>query len=156
MDRRDGSIWFTDPEYSWWQRLVDTPPQLMPATYRFDPKTGEVRIVEDSLGQPNGIDLSPDGKHFYISDSEAYSGSILEDGPPLNPWNQSKRRTLYKFDRTEDGMALINKRPIYYSPDGIPDGVKVAANGLIATGEFTSMQGNKNTNLVLLRYCERC
>ncbi|KXT13683.1 hypothetical protein AC579_8107 [Pseudocercospora musae] len=133
VNHKDGSVWFTDPLYSWWQRLVDTPPQLRAATYRFDPKTGEVRVVEDSLGQPNGIDLSPDGKHMYISDTDAFRGSILQDGPPLNPWNQSGYRTAYKFDVTEDGLSLTNKRPIYYSPYGVPDGVKVAANGLVAT-----------------------
>jgi hypothetical protein len=37
---RTGDIWFTDTEYSWFNALTDTAPQLPVASYRFRPSTG--------------------------------------------------------------------------------------------------------------------
>jgi len=43
---------------------------------------------------------------------------------------------VYKFDVVDNGTHIANKRPIWQSPDYVPDGLKVAANGyvLAATG----------------------
>jgi sugar lactone lactonase YvrE len=131
---KTGAVWFTDPEYSWFNRLTDTPPQLPPASYRFDPATGAVTVIDDTLKQPNGIALSPDGKHVYISDTGAVSGSVTADGPPGSPWNQTGARTVYKYDRVDNGTHITGKRPIWLSQDWVPDGLKVAANGYILTG----------------------
>lgn len=130
---KTGVVWFTDPQYSWINRLTDTPPQLQAASYRFDPSTGAVTIIDDSLIQPNGIALSPDGKHVYISDSGADTGSILADGPPGSTYNETGKRTIYKFDRVDNGTHIANKRPIWYAQELDPDGLKVAANGYIVT-----------------------
>ncbi|KAK4629504.1 Lactonohydrolase oryL [Fulvia fulva] len=131
VDPRDGSIWFTDPQYSWFNSLTDTAPQLKSASYRFDPSTGETTIIEDTLSQPNGIALSPDGKHVYISDTGAVAGSIvIQNG---TPFNQTGSRAVYKYDRVDDGKHLINKRAIYYAIDHVPDGLKVAQNGYVVT-----------------------
>lgn len=129
-----GAIWFTDPQYSWFNRLVDTPPQLESASYRFDPKTGAVTMIDDTLVQPNGIDFSPDGKNLYISDTGAITGNILAGGPPGSPYNQTGKRTIYKFDLTDGGTHITGKRPIWSAFDWAPDGVKIAANGYIVTG----------------------
>ncbi len=61
-----GDIWFTDPQYSWFNALTDTAPQLESATYRFRPSTGMVSVVDDSLEQPNGIAISPCGETVYV------------------------------------------------------------------------------------------
>ena len=58
----NGDVWFTDPEYSWFNKLTDTVPQLPALSYRFRPSTGAVSVVDDYLIQPNGIALSPDAK----------------------------------------------------------------------------------------------
>lgn len=134
VDPADGSVWFTDPDYSWFNRLTDTAPQLRSASYRFDPKTGSVTIIDDTLQQPNGIALSPDGKNVYISDTGAVSGSILQSGPPGSPFNQTGPRTIYKYDRVDNGTHITGKRPVWYAQDWVPDGLKVAANGYIVTG----------------------
>jgi gluconolactonase len=34
--------------------------------YRFDPSTGQVRVVADQFVQPNGIAFTPDGKNVYL------------------------------------------------------------------------------------------
>ncbi|PNS19533.1 Carboxypeptidase Y [Sphaceloma murrayae] len=129
-----GNIWFTDPQYSWFNRITDTPPQLRTASYRFNPHTGETIIVDDTLVQPNGIALSPNGKHIYISDTGGITGVI---DPALDvlgtPWNQTGPRTVYKFDVADHGRSLLNRRPIFYATEGAPDGLKVAANGYVVT-----------------------
>ncbi len=132
MDRY-GAVWFTDPQYSWFNRLTDTPPQLRSASYRFDPKTGVVQIIDDTLVQPNGIAIDPEGKHIYISDSGAETGSIVAGGPPGSPFNQTGPRAVYKYDLCDNGTHVTNKRPIWYAQDWIPDGLKVAANGYVVT-----------------------
>ncbi|KAK3710086.1 hypothetical protein LTR37_010517 [Vermiconidia calcicola] len=131
---KTGAIWFTDPQYSWFNRLVETPPQLLTASYRFDPKTGAVTMIDDTIVQPNGIAMSPDGKHIYITETGAVTGSIVRGGPPGSPFNQTGPRAIYKFDLIDGGTHVTNKRPIWYAQDWVPDGIKMAANGDIITG----------------------
>jgi len=129
-----GDIWFTDPQYSWFDDVTDTAPQLEAATYRFRPSTGAVNIVEDSILQPNGIAISPDASTVYIADSGAYSGSIVQAyGPGLAGFNQTGKRTVYAFDMSADGTYITNKRAIWYAQDWLPDGLKVARNGYVVT-----------------------
>ena len=114
-------------------RLTDTPPQLQSASYRFDPLTGATTIIDDTLVQPNGIALSPDGKSLYISDTGAETGSIIAGGPPGSPYNQTGPRTVYKYDVVDNGRSISGRRPFYYAMEWIPDGLKVAANGYVVT-----------------------
>ncbi|TKA70393.1 hypothetical protein B0A55_05614 [Friedmanniomyces simplex] len=128
-----GAVWFTDPQYSWFNRLTDTPPQLESASYRFDPATGAVTMIDDTLVQPNGIALSPDGKNVYISDTGSETGSIIAGGPPGSPFNQTGPRAVFKYDRVDNGTHITGKRPLFYAQDWVPDGLKVAANGYVVT-----------------------
>ena len=149
VDPADGSVWFTDPQYSWFNKLTDTPPQLKAASYRFDPATGETIVVDDSLGQPNGIALSPDGKHVYISDTGAVSGSIVVHNG--SPFNQTGTRAIYKYDRTDGGKHIANKRPIFYACNGVPDGLKVAQNGYVVTGTGPGVDVMDSAGSLILR-----
>lgn len=125
-----------ESDYSWTSGLTDTPPQLAAQSYRFRPSTGQTWVVDTSLGQPNGIALSPDARTVYISDTAAVSGTISPFYPTIHgtTFNRTNAHTIYKFDLTPDGDALINKRPFYYSQEWVPDGLKVAANGYVVTG----------------------
>lgn len=62
----------TKLEYSWFNGLTDTPPQLPSASYRYNVTSGAVFLVDDTLRQPNGIAFSPDASTLYISDSGTY------------------------------------------------------------------------------------
>jgi hypothetical protein len=132
----NGDVFFTDPQYSWFNALTDTAPQLETATYRFVPSTGAVSIVEDSIIQPNGIAIAPEVKGsprtVYISDTGAIEGPIVQSlGPQGSPFNTTGKRTVYAFDLSGNGKHLLNKRPVYLAQDWVPDGLKVAGNGYI-------------------------
>jgi gluconolactonase len=105
----DGALYLTDPTLD----LVAGEKQEIPfqGVYRLD-DTGRVRLLTDDLTQPNGLAFSPDGKKFYVDDSE--------------------QRNIRVYDVNTDG-TLINGRIFGEEPggknDGVPDGIKVDKNG---------------------------
>jgi len=111
----DGAIYFTDPTLD----LPQGEKQEIPfqGVYRLDAK-GEVRLLTKELSQPNGLAFSPDGKKFYVDDSE--------------------QRNFRVYDFQPDG-TLSNGR-IFASEagpkkGGVPDGMKVDRDGnLFVTG----------------------
>jgi gluconolactonase len=111
----DGALYFTDPTLD----LVAGEKQEIPfqGVYRLDGK-GNVKLLSKELAQPNGLAFSPDGKHFYVDDSE--------------------KRNVRVYDVTSEG-TLTNGRIFGEEPggkgDGVPDGMKVDKNGnLFVTG----------------------
>lgn len=74
----DGSIWFTDPIYGWEQGFKNAP-QLPSQIYRFDPKTGDLRVVADGFGRPNGLCFSPDEQTLYVTDTDWIHGDGTTD-----------------------------------------------------------------------------
>ena len=74
----DGSLWFTDPIYGFEQGFKGTP-QLPSQIYRFDPKTGDTRVVADGFGRPNGLCFSPDEKTLYVTDTDWIHGDGTTD-----------------------------------------------------------------------------
>lgn len=111
----DGAIYFTDPTLD----LVAGEKQEIPfqGVYRLD-ESGKVRLLTRDLTQPNGLAFSPDGKKFYVDDSE--------------------QRNIRVYDAAPDG-TLSNSRIFGEEPgekhDGVPDGIKVDKNGnLFVTG----------------------
>src|SRR5579871_6016453 len=111
----DGAIYFTDPTLD----LVKGETQEIPyqGVYRLDEK-GNVRLLTKDLTQPNGLAFSPDGKKFYVDDSE--------------------RRNIRVYDVNADG-SLSNGR-IFGSEaggkhEGVPDGMRVdEAGNIFVTG----------------------
>lgn len=69
----DGSIWFTDPVYGYEQNIRPRP-VLPSVVYRFDPESGDLRVMADGFGKPNGISFSPDEKTVYVTDTAAQHG----------------------------------------------------------------------------------
>jgi gluconolactonase len=64
--RSDGTIYFTDPT---WQ-LGNRPQEInFKGVYRVDPQ-GEVHLVSDDFGSPNGIALSVDESTLYVADDQ--------------------------------------------------------------------------------------
>src|SRR5580765_1081238 len=111
----DGALYFTDPTLD----LVKGEKQEISfqGVYRLD-DGGNLRLLTRDLTQPNGLAFSPDGKKFYVDDSE--------------------RRNIRVYDVNTDG-SLSNGRVFGEEPggkhDGVPDGIKVDTNGnLFVTG----------------------
>lgn len=139
-------------EYSWLSNLTDTAPHLAPATYRFRPSTGAVNIVEDTLLQPNGIALSPNGRTVYISDTGAITGPVDQHlGPQGAQYRQLGKRAVYAFDLRGDGTYLRDKRIIYLALDLAPDGLKVARNGYIVTATGSGVDVIDQVGTLLVR-----
>ena len=107
----DGALYFTDPTMD----FVPGAKQEIPyqGVYRLDDK-GNLKLLTKDLAQPNGLAFSPDGKHFYVDDSE--------------------KRNILVYDVAADG-TISNGRVFGEEPggknDGVPDGMKVDKNGNI-------------------------
>ena len=111
----DGALYFTDPTLD----LVKGEKQEIPfqGVYRLD-KTGKLTLLTKELTQPNGLAFSPDGKKFYVDDSE--------------------QRNIRAYDVAVNG-SLTNGRIFGEEPggkgEGVPDGIKVDREGnLFVTG----------------------
>jgi gluconolactonase len=109
----DGALYFTDP-------TLDLPPGqkkelAFQGVYRLD-KNGSVRLLVNSMSQPNGLAFSPDGKRLYVDDSE--------------------RKDIRLFDFDSNGTAS-NERVFGEEKEdgGVPDGMRVdEAGDLYVTG----------------------
>lgn len=115
----DGSVWFTDPSYGHLQGFRSSP-ESGDFVYRWDLATATVDVVADGFDKPNGIVLSPDGATIYVTDSGANqtAGSFHVDRP----------HHVVAFDVTRGGR-LTGRRVIAVTSPGIPDGLKVDADG---------------------------
>jgi len=125
----DGSIWFTDPIYGYEQGFRPKP-QLPQHVYRFVPSTGDIRVVADGFGRPNGICFSPDEQTIYITDTDAIHGDGSKDG--------TRAATIYGFSVFSDPATgspfLINRRVFAYADTGFPDGIKCDVHGNVYAG----------------------
>jgi gluconolactonase len=107
----DGAIYFTDPTLD----LPQSEKQEIPfqGVYRLD-EEGDVTLLTKELSQPNGLAFAPDGKHFYVDDSEL--------------------RNIRVYDVIAGG-AIANGRILAEEPggkgDGVPDGMRVDRQGNI-------------------------
>ncbi len=107
----DGTVWFTDPSYGYLQGFRPAP-RLGDFVYRHDPATGETTAVAEGFDKPNGLAFSPDERVLYIGDSG----------------EQTHR--VEAFDVVA-GRALAGRRVLAVIDPGYPDGIKVAADGLV-------------------------
>jgi gluconolactonase len=111
----DGALYFTDPTLD----LVAGEKQEISfqGVYRLE-DNGNLRLLTRDLTQPNGLAFSPDGKKFYVDDSD--------------------QRNIRVYDVAGDG-SLTHGRVFGEEPggkhDGVPDGIKVDKTGnLFVTG----------------------
>jgi gluconolactonase len=67
----DGGIWFTDPSYGIRGNFegFKAESETKEAVYRVDGKTGQVALVTDEVGMPNGLCFSPDYSKLYVADT---------------------------------------------------------------------------------------
>ncbi|KAF8844400.1 calcium-dependent phosphotriesterase [Paxillus ammoniavirescens] len=118
-------MFFTDPTYGW---LIGFRPEAMlpPQVYRFDPSTGQVRVVADQFTQPNGIAFTHDGKTAFVTDTDMNSAIAGVD--------QTLPATIYQFDVDPVTQSLKNRRVFAYADSGIPDGIRLDTMGNVYSG----------------------
>ena len=107
----DGTVWFTDPSYGYLQGFRPAP-RLGDFVYRHDPATGETTAVAEGFDKPNGLAFSPDESVLYVGDSGEHTHRVEA------------------FDVVA-GRALAGRRVLAVIDPGYPDGIKVAADGLV-------------------------
>jgi gluconolactonase len=121
--KSDGTIWFTDPPYGILSNYEGHKAESeLGANYvfRFDPETGELRIVGDDFDRPNGLCFSPDESILYVADS----------GEP---------RHIRAFD-VVDGERISNGRIFAVVRPGMPDGFRVDTRGNLFTSAWDGIQ----------------
>jgi gluconolactonase len=99
--RRDGAVWFTDPDFGLhghWEGEPGTP-ERPHAVYRIDAATGRLDCALDDLAGPNGLAFSPDESVLYVIESRA-----------------APHRLIWAYDHAADG-TLSNKR-LHVDADG--------------------------------------
>ncbi|WP_344939903.1 SMP-30/gluconolactonase/LRE family protein, partial [Sphaerisporangium flaviroseum] len=75
----DGTIYFTDPDF----QRANRPDQMSGRTGVFRVKDGVVSLIDDTIRQPNGIVLSPDGRTLYVGGNgtgRVYKWPVNADG----------------------------------------------------------------------------
>ena len=118
--KSDGSVWFTDPVFGilGYYEGERNEPELPPAVYRLDGRSGELTVVADDIPGPNGLAFSPDESKLYVVESRA-----------------EPNRRLRVFDVISDGTKLANGRTFLDAgPGGSPDGFRVDIHGNLWCG----------------------
>ena len=116
---RSGAIYFTDPPYGFAAGDQSPLKELaVNGVYRWMPG-GEAELVDGTLTRPNGVALSPDEKRLYVSVSDEKTPRIL----------------VYDLDRhgmPRHSRVLLDAAPMLAGgAPGLPDGMKVAADGTL-------------------------
>jgi gluconolactonase len=128
--KSDRTVWFTDPDYGHVQGFKG-PPEVGAYVYRHDPASGETTVVADSFNKPNGLAFSPDESVFYVTDTGANQapGTYFVGLP----------HCIRAFD-VHDGRRLRNGRLFAVVTPGVPDGIKLDAQGRVYTSSATGVQ----------------
>lgn len=124
----DGSIWFTDPPYG----IISNREGYQAESeigahhvFRFDPESGDLRVVVTDMDEPNGLAFSPDYSLLYIADTSA----------DRNP-NGNHHIRAYRID----GRRALDGRVFCVIEPGMADGFRLDINGNIFTSSTDSIQ----------------
>ncbi len=100
-----GNIYFSDPGGSSAEKPVGS-------VYRYDINTAKVSRLDTGLAYPNGLGVTPDGKHFCLCESGRHRLLIYD----LTAEGQlANRRVLIDFPAETRGEIIGGK----FSPDGM-------------------------------------
>jgi gluconolactonase len=129
--KRDGSLWFTDPQYGILSNREGHQAESELGAnnvFRFDPVKKELRIVSALIEEPNGLAFSPDESVLYVSDTSA---ATRTDG--------SGHHHIVAFD-VVGGKELTNPRIFAVVEPGLADGFRIDVHGFIYTSSEDSVQ----------------
>ncbi|MEV4049911.1 SMP-30/gluconolactonase/LRE family protein [Amycolatopsis sp. NPDC049688] len=103
---QDGTVYFSDPNYQRGNRADEQGGR----TGVFRVRDGVVTLVDDTLSQPNGVVLSPDGRTLYVGATGAdviVKYAVLPDG-------STGERTTFAKIRTPDGATVDCAGNLYW------------------------------------------
>ncbi|MCJ1313548.1 hypothetical protein MMC25_007227 [Agyrium rufum] len=110
---RDSSIWFTDPMYGF-EKGFRAKPSLPQHVYRFDPTTGDIRVVADGFGRPNAICFSGDENTLYVTDTDSVhyrcdTPEARKTGLPTKVIDTTKASTIYAYTVMNASTSTTSK-----------------------------------------------
>jgi gluconolactonase len=116
--KSDGTIWFSDPLYGIQSDYEGgrQPSEQPPALYRYDPETGDIRVLAADFDGPNGLAFSPDEHRLYVAET----GDQMQDDP---------RQYIRVFDVSPDGTRLSGGDVFHKVEPGYCDGMRVDEDG---------------------------
>ncbi len=116
--KSDGSIWFSDPLYGISSDYEGgrQESEQSPALYRFDPTSGDIRMMASDFDGPNGLAFSPDERRLYVA----------ETGDQSKP---DPAQFIRVFDVPADGLSLSGGDLFHKIDPGYCDGMKVDEEG---------------------------
>ena len=143
----NGDVIFTDPTFGLRQADGTMLEQEYPCAgvFRYTPSTGELRLLVDDFGAPNGLAITDDGRTLYVDDSRELhvrAFDVADDGSVSN--SRVVCQVAYGDESAlPDGMKLDSLGNLYvacnnrlgvwvYAPDG-------ALLGMIGVGEERSI-----------------
>jgi gluconolactonase len=104
--RADGVVYFTDPNFQRGRRADE----MNGRTGVFRVVNGQVSLVDDTVRQPNGIALSPDGRTLYVgaySENRIYAYAVQPDG-------STGARTVFATIGSPDGVTVDCAGNVYW------------------------------------------
>lgn len=106
-------------------------------------KDGKFKLLEDSMGTTNGIEVSPDDKFLYVNESvqrKVWAYDLSRDG------NISNKRLLIEFpDFGMDGMRCDVSGNLYIARHGKGTVVKISPDGKVL--QEITLIGKRPTNV---------
>ncbi|MGI8981499.1 MAG: SMP-30/gluconolactonase/LRE family protein [Pirellulaceae bacterium] len=106
----EGNVYFSDPRY-----VGKEPRELDFEAVFFVKPDGTTTVATRDLQKPNGILVSPDGKHIYVSDNNGEGNRQLLSFDIELPGKLTNKKVLHDFvtGRGIDGMTLDTAGNIY-------------------------------------------
>ena len=119
---REGALYFTDPPYGLPGTFKDPSKELgFQGVYRVA-KDGKITLLTKELEAPNGLAFTPDYKTLYVANSQ-------KEKPIWMAYEVKADGSLGA------GRVFADVSKFYQEGDGVPDGMKVDAQGhVFATG----------------------
>jgi gluconolactonase len=128
---RQGGVYFTVPNPDI-QPGAPRPPEFAPAVYYIQPGGKEKKIAE-GITFPNGIQLSPDEKTLYVSDTRGeylFALDVQPDGTVTNRRNFAKYEGVRKTGSPQNlAFAGADKKTLYIVGRGAAYKVHMLSQG---------------------------
>ncbi|WP_419757998.1 SMP-30/gluconolactonase/LRE family protein [Acidisoma sp.] len=160
VQRRDGSIWFTDPTYgidSHYEGHAAQSEIGASNVYRIEPVTREVTAVITDMVRPNGLAFSPDETLLYVADTgvshvpthprQIVTYSVEPDQRSVKPLGvfatlESGVYDGFRVDREGNVWTSAGEGVSVYAPDGTLIG-RIPVGELVSNVAFGGPKRNR-------------